>query len=175
VTTEGAQELRHAIAQFPEEQVEMIVTRFADVLSHANAGDVMGRSEAPCQVIRHRGLRALTSVLANPKNRRPKAQTIYGVPVLRNAIATSRKQAKDLLTTPGERPNWLPGNKRCPCGAGDRYWLPVCPVDVGRFIRTSEGPQKLCGTILPLPRADVWYQFPIDAGHINVYSISSEF
>jgi hypothetical protein len=102
VTREGAQELRHAIAQSLGSQPQVIILRLVEGLSRKQVSQILGKSDGAGWAKEHPGLRSQGTYLADPKNRRPKAQTVYGVPVVRDLIAASRKQAKDLLTTPRE-------------------------------------------------------------------------
>lgn len=103
MTREGAQESRHAIAQSVGSQPQVITLRLVEGLSRKQISQILGKSDGAGWAKEHCSLRTQGSYLANPKSRRPKAQTAYGVPVVRDLIAASRKQAKDLLTTPRER------------------------------------------------------------------------
>jgi hypothetical protein len=81
LTRQEAQALRHAIAQSPGSQPQVTIPRLVEGLSRKQVSQILGKSEGACQVIPHRGMMAHRNRLADPKNRRPKAQTTYGVEV----------------------------------------------------------------------------------------------
>jgi RNA polymerase sigma-70 factor (ECF subfamily) len=61
---EEVRELQRAVSRLPEEQQQVIILRFVEGLSHAQVGEIMGKSEEACRVLQHRGLAALSRLLS---------------------------------------------------------------------------------------------------------------
>lgn len=86
MTREGAHELRHAIAQSLGSQPQAIILRLVEGSNRKQVGQISGKSDGAGWAKEHPGLRAQGTYLANPENGRAKAQTVYGVPVLRDLL-----------------------------------------------------------------------------------------
>jgi len=57
--------LLEAIAELSEEKQRLIILRFVEGLSHAQAAQILGKSEGACRVIQHRALLALSRTLGS--------------------------------------------------------------------------------------------------------------
>lgn len=60
-------ELGRAISRLPEEQQHVLVLRFIEQLTHAQVGEILGKSETACRVLQHRALIALKRILGRGK------------------------------------------------------------------------------------------------------------
>ncbi|MCL4499073.1 MAG: sigma-70 family RNA polymerase sigma factor [Chloroflexi bacterium] len=69
-----AEEVRAALSQLNPEHQQLLILRFIEGLSHAEAAEIIGKSEGAARVIQHRALQALARALRNDEEKAQRAR-----------------------------------------------------------------------------------------------------